>query len=440
MSVRRLLSLVLVLAAPAAAQETSAPTSEPLTLVQAIALGRTRGVSAALARINVGVADARRAQRLGDLLPSISGNAAVSRQTVNPDELGIPFPAGFPTGVTDPFDLYRLQLRGSQTLFDASLFARLSAAGDSAAASGLDARAAGDLAGAAAGLAYLRVLSATETVRARVEDSVIADDLLEQARQLVTAGVSPSIDLTRSQVSAQAVRSQLVIARNQLDRARLDLSRTLDVPAVQEVILADSLGVTGLEIPTTPDEAVAYALAHRPDLAAEQRRLKAIGTSLKAIGYENLPSLSLSGYYQESGQHTDSLKGSYQAQLTLSIPLLDGFKRQNRHREQSARVDAQALRVHDLQRQVEVEARQSALDLSSAREQAILAAERVRLAAQELSQAQERFKAGVAGSVETTNAQSSVIAARDALIQSRFTYGTARVSAYRALGVLDQLR
>jgi outer membrane protein TolC len=45
----------------------------------------------------------------------------------------------------------------------------------------------------------------------------------------------------------------------------------------------------------------------------------------------------------------------------------------------------------------------------------------------------------VAGSVETTNAQSSVIAARDAMIQARVSYGTARVSAYRALGVIDQL-
>jgi len=32
-----------------------------------------------------------------------------------------------------------------------------------------------------------------------------------------------------------------------------------------------------------------------------------------------------------------------------------------------------------------------------------------------------------------------VIAARDALIQARVGYGSARVSAYRALGVIDQL-
>ena len=68
-----------------------------------------------------------------------------------------------------------------------------------------------------------------------------------------------------------------------------------------------------------------------------------------------------------------------------------------------------------------------------------IAQDRLRLAEQELAQAQERFQAGVAGSVETTNAQGSVIAARDAVIQARVGFGTARVGAYRALGVIDQL-
>ena len=54
-------------------------------------------------------------------------------------------------------------------------------------AAGLDARAAGEISGATAGLAYLRALSALATVRARQADSTIAAELLDQARQLVSA-------------------------------------------------------------------------------------------------------------------------------------------------------------------------------------------------------------------------------------------------------------
>jgi outer membrane protein TolC len=420
--------------AGAAAQQPAVPRG-PLTLLQAIALGRSQGVNAAIARLNLRTADARIGQRRADLLPTINGNAAYTRQTLNLEEFGIPNA----TGVTDPFDIYRLQLRASQTIFDASLIGRLRAARDTAIAAGLDARAAGEIAGATAGLAYLRTLSAVATVRARQADSTIAADLLDQARQLVAAGVSPAIDATRSEVSFGAVRTQLEVARNAADRARLDLLRALDLPSGTRIELADSLGPAPLDLPLDPDSAASFAREHRAELAAERARTSAARRSLGAIRAEYLPSLGLSGQYQQTGRETGSLAGSYNVQLQLSVPILDGFRRQYRVKEQDLRVDIQQIRERDEVNQVETEARQSVLDLASARQQVGIAADRLRLAELELSQAQERFRAGVAGSVETTNAQGSVIAARDALIQARVGFGTARVSAYRALGVIDEL-
>ena len=432
--VRPLLILSLVAAAPAAAQEPVVPQG-PLTLLQTIALGRSQGVEAAIARLDVRVADARAGQRRADLLPTISGNAGITRQTLNLDEFGIPIA----TGVTDAFDIYRLQLRASQTIFDASLIGRLRAARDTAVAAGLDARATGEIAGATAGLAYLRALSARETVRARQADSTIAAELLGQARQLVDAGVSPAIDATRSEVSFASVRTQLEVARNASDRARLDLLRSLDLPSGTRVELADSLGPGPLDIPLDPDAAAGFAREHRTELAAEQARTRAARRELGAIRAEYLPSLGLSGAYQQTGREAGDLAGTYNVQLQLTVPILDGFRRQNRVKEQNLRVDIQQIRERDLVNRVETEARQSVLDLASSQQQVAIAENRLRLAELELSQAQQRFQAGVAGSVETTNAQGSVIAARDALIQARVNFGTARVGAYRALGVIDQM-
>jgi outer membrane protein len=199
------------------------------------------------------------------------------------------------------------------------------------------------------------------------------------------------------------------------------------------------LGESALDIPRDPDPAASFAREHRSELAAERARTTAARRNLTAIRSENFPSLSVNGGYVESGLSADQLAGSYNLQLLLSIPILDGFRRQNRAREQSARLEIQEIRERDLTNRVETEARQAVLDLASAEQQVTIARDRVRLAERELQEAEERFRAGVAGSVETTNAQSSVIAARDALIQARVNYGTARVSAYRALGVIDQL-
>lgn len=439
MRVARLVLALVGAAAPvslSAQADTAAPIPARLSLIEAIRLGRARGVSETLARLNVRVVNARIGQRRADLLPTIAGSANISRRTINLEEFGFP---GI-TGVTDPFNVIAFQIRGQQAILDPAAMARVRAARDTATAAGLDAQAVGEASAANAGLAYLRVLSADETVRAREADSLIAGSLFEQAHQLVTAGVSAAIDATRGEVGVASVQTQLEVARNARDRARLELLRVLDAPADTPLELTDSLVGGDVAIPSTAAEAVAFARAHRPELAAEHARTAAAERSLAAIRLESLPTLGAGGSYQQSGTGLGRLAGSYQLQLQLNVPILDGFRRQNRAAEQRARVEAQALRERDLGNAIETDAREAILDLASARQQVTLAGTRVRLAEQELAQARERFRAGVAGSVETTNAQSSVIAARDVLIQARVAFGTARIFAYRALGVLNEMK
>ncbi|MEO8636350.1 MAG: TolC family protein [Gemmatimonadales bacterium] len=411
-----------------------AQTPTTLTLDQAIAMGRERGISAALATLNVRLADARAGQRRADLLPSLSLGAGAIRQTLNLDEFGI----AFASGVTDPFTLWRFQATARETLFDASALLRLRAAKDSALVSGADARAVGELSAATAGLTYLRALSADETVRAREADSAISVTLLGQARQLVDAGTSPAIDATRSQTQLAAVLTQLEIARNLRGRTLLDLTRALDLPPETRIELADTLGGSATAPVADPDSAVAFALGHRLEVEAERGRTAVIERSLKAIGLEYLPSVAVGGAYTQSGRDLGSLAGTYNVQLQVSVPLLDGLRRPARQQEQSARLDAQRLREHDIRQQVATETRQALLDLASAEHQVTLAGERLRLAELELSQARERFAAGVAGSVETTTAQGGLVAARDGVIQARVSAAVARVAVRRALGTLDQ--
>jgi outer membrane protein len=416
--------------------DTAAVPARPLTLLDAVSLGRRRGVSVALAQLGAETADRRVGERRADLLPQVSGGGQYTRETLNLNEFGFP---GI-SGITPGFGLWRAQLRGSQTILDLPTLTRLGAARDTARAAGLDVQAVGEVAGAQSGLAYLRAVSADETVRARQADSTVAAALLEQARQLVASGVSPQIDQTRSEVSYQAVRTQLELARNARDRARLDLRRALDLPPDAPIALADSLAPAEAELPIEPASAVAFARTHRAELRAEQARTEAARRNLRAVKLEYLPSLTANGVYQQSGRSPNSLDGSYQVNVLVSLPIFDGLRRENRSAEQRLRVEAQELRERDLGNQVATEASQAVLDLTSARQQVALAGTRLQLAEQELAQAEERFRAGVAGSVETTQAQSSLIAARDALIQARVAYATARLNSYRALGVIDQLR
>jgi outer membrane protein TolC len=434
--IRRLTLLLLSLclsAAPLAAQAADTTLPEPFTLAAAMKLGRQRAVTATLARLNARVADARVGERRASLLPTIEGDATWSRQRMNLDEFGI---AQF-TGVTDPFSIWRLTLDGSQTIFDASALTLVGAARDSAVAAGLDARAAGNLAATSAGIAYLRYAAALETVQARQTDSTIAASLYQQARDLLEAGVSAAIDETRSQVAFAEVLTDLELARNQRDRARLDLSRALALPPTVPIVLPDSIGSIAAGLPASPDSAVAYAFGHRAELAAEAARTRAIARSLTAIRREQLPSMGVEGAVQETGPGTDRLSGIWHVAVGVKVPLLDGFLRQRRIEEGALRLDAQRVREEDLERRVATEVRSALLDLASAHEQVKLSETRLRLATEELDQARQRFAAGVAGTVETSNAQSSVVAARNGLIQAHAALGTAEVGAMQAVGLLN---
>ena len=233
-----------------------------------------------------------------------------------------------------------------------------------------------------------------------------------------------------------AVRTQLVITRNQLSRAKLDLARALSVPPETPIELADSLGQEDQQLPTDQDSAVVFAKDHRPEVLAEHRRTEAVRLSRRAVGQENLPSAGVAGSVQESGQQTDALAGTWAVQVRISVPIFDGLRRQKRRDEQTARYDAQKLQEYDVTQQVDAEARQVVLDLTAAREELAVAVQRLRLADLELTQADERVAAGVAGSVETTNAQRNLVGARDALIQARVSLDIARVNSYRALGII----
>ncbi|HVX89141.1 MAG TPA: TolC family protein [Gemmatimonadales bacterium] len=432
MTPRSLLFLLTLVPATAAAQ------GAPLTLRDAVALGRSRGVQGEVARYAARAAEARAGQRRADLLPEIAASAAVSRQTNNLTEFGLAIP-GFPA-VTDPFTLYALRARATQTIFSGAELARDRGATADAHAAGYDATAAADLAGLNAGLAWLRAVSAEETVRAREADSTVAASLLQMAREQLQAGTSAAIDVTRAEVNSAANRGQLVAARNARAQSRLELARALYLPADTVLVLADSLDASTVDLPADAEAAVAFALAHRPEMAAERERTRALSLQRSAVVWENLPSVAGFGQVNESGVADDELHYSWSVGVQVSIPIFDGLRRQRRASEQSAKLDAQTVRERDLRSQVEVEARSALLDLTSAREGVEVAAERLRLAEQELRQSEERFRAGAAGSVETTQAQLGLFAARDGLIQSKVNLGSAKVRAYRALGALDQLK
>src|SRR5213595_2728276 len=260
---------------PVAAQAPSATRPLRLSFADAVSVATGKTPAVALATLRTAEADARVRQARAALLPSLSTTGAWLNRSFNSRSIGISFP-GVPE-LIGPFNNYDARFNVTQTLFDWSSVARLRAAGAQADGSWAERGVTVEGSVLATALAYVRAVRAQSVVAARQADSVIAAELVGLAEAQRAAGVSPAIDVTRARAQLATAEGLLLVARNQLDRGRIDVARALGLDAATPLAFTDSLAPSlgAADVPAQRDSAVTAALANRPELRAELARAAA---------------------------------------------------------------------------------------------------------------------------------------------------------------------
>jgi outer membrane protein len=434
-----LLAWLVAASAPLGAQTPAPPTPVRLSFADAVRLASGEVPVVALATLRTTEADARVRQSRAALLPSVSVGGFWLNRTFNSRSIGISFP-GVPE-LIGPFNNYDARVSASQTLFDWSSVRRVRAAGAQADGSRAERGVTVEGSVLTTAVAYVRAVRAQAVVAARQADSAIAAELVGLAEAQRAAGVSPAIDVTRARAQLATAQGLLLVAQNQLDRGRIDVTRALGLDPATPLALTDSLAPSlgAADVPVQRDSAVSAALANRPELRAELARAAAARQTGSAIRAERLPRLELAGDYGVNGPTAPRAIATRDITVQVSVPILDGFRREARLDEQDAVVRESLVREADLRWQIAAEVDAALLDLASAEAQQAVAREQLRLAASELSQSRERFKAGVAGNIDVITAQAGLIRARDTEIDARFAAATARISLARAAGVARTL-
>jgi len=420
-----------------------------VSLGDAARLAAQQSAIAQGARLRANEAEARVRERRADLLPNLSGYAQQSGHTFNTATFGIDFPS--PPGqppifdprgqVEGPVNLVDIRGRVQQNLLDFSAIGRIKSAQAQARSSNADADASAELAATTATMAYVRAMRADADLRARQADTLLATELLRIAQSQLQAGTGVGLDVTRARAQLAATRASLISSRNARDHAHLDLLRSLALPVGTDVTLTDSLSPAAPR-ETLADEAtlVDQAIRNRPDLIAEEERVRAAKQGLSAIKAERLPTLGLVADDGVIGKTGGLLLNTYTWGLQVTLPIFDGFRREARVQEQRSVVKEAEIRQRDLTQQAQADVRGALLDLANAQEQVAAATERLRLAEQELSQARDRFNAGVAGNADVVNASLALTASRTLVNDAETAYQLARVSLARATGSVTTLR
>jgi outer membrane protein len=437
-----IVALLAFLARAASAQQVSADSTIRLTLGEAVRLAARQNAAVESARFRAQAAQARVTQRRADLLPNFSGAASERRATLNsaaafPIEL--PVPGVDPNGtILGPLDVFDARARVSQSLFDPAATSRVRSARTSVAAADADVGQTADVAATTAANAYLSVLRADAVYRARLQDSTLAAELLQIARDQVTAGTGVALDVTRARSQLTASRAQLIVARNERARTRIDLARTLALPLVN-LELADSLATLPLDVTTSERAALEAAYGGRKDLQALLLSAEAARQQAAAIHKERLPTVGVTADYGVSQRNGRSYLPTYDLGVLLSVPIFDGFRREGRVEEQASTARELDNRARDLRTQVEADVRTALLNLASSAEAVAAARERLTLAEQEVAQARERFQAGVSGNADVITASLTLNAARTQLVDALTSYQASRVALARAQGSISTL-
>ena len=295
-----LLSLVAAMLAflvRSAHAQTPAPGPQRMSLGDAVQLAarQSNGVESAAQRVKQ--AEARVLERRADLLPTLSGATAGTRHTVNSATFGFDFPtpAGQPPlldpngQIIGPVKLLDFRGHLTQSLFDRSAMERVRAARAGVDAAGADRAGAAEQAAATAATAYLRAVRSDAQLQARIADSTLAGELLGIARDQLSAGVGVALDVTRAEAQRAGIRAQLIAARNERNRARLDLLRAVNLPLDTPIELTDSLGKMPAAESVNEQAAADRAIADRPDVLAANEQMRAAGIQAAAIRAERLP-------------------------------------------------------------------------------------------------------------------------------------------------------
>jgi outer membrane protein TolC len=428
----------------------SAPAQQPLvlTLGGAARLAAEKNAAPEAARLRTEQAEARVRQSKSALLPNISGDAVEGERTFNSASFGINFADPVtgrymfdPNGVVlGPVRTYDIRGTIRQNLYDPSAYARLKAARASSSAFGDEAAAQSQQAAAMAAAVYVRVLRSDAQLSARLADSTLAEELLVIARDQLDAGVGIALDVTRAQAQLAATRAQIITARNERNRARLDLHRALGLPLSATISLADSLpGLPTNGALPTEQEATDRAMRSRADLRSADAQIEAAQRQIESIKSERLPALSAFIDQGPTSSSTQHLVSTYDWGISLSVPIFDGFRREGRIEEQQAAVRELGVRRRDLTEQAAIDVSGALLDLMSAREELAATEEHLRLAEQELAQARDRFRSGVAGNADVITASLSLNAVRTQIVDSRAAFQSARVALARAQGTVTEL-
>jgi outer membrane protein TolC len=188
----------------------------------------------------------------------------------------------------------------------------------------------------------------------------------------------------------------------------------------------------------TLEQALDRAYKARPDYQAALERVQAASAARAAAAGERLPSIKVNADYGDIGLTVRDSHYTYSLAGVLNVPVFNGGRSHAHVLQAESELRIRQSELADLKAGIYYDVRTAFLDLQANGEQLQVANRSKDLAATQLTQARDRFAAGVADNIEVVQAQESVALANEQYIDALYAYNVSKAALARALGVAEE--
>src|SRR5579871_2132573 len=371
-----------------------------LTLEQSVALALKQNTTAQIAILQAAQANQDKDVARAALLPNASLQVydSVHRQNLETG-LGTTFP-GFPQHV-GPFQVFNAGVGFSAPIFDLTLWKRYQAAKELAGAQQATSYSTREQVILLVVSQYIGSLRAEANVTASKSRVELAQALYDQAADLQKEGVGTGIDTLRANVELQNEKQSLIQAEN--------------------------------------DPSIDAALGARQEWKSLEQQIKAAQHDKQASQAERLPSFEAQGNWNYQGTHLNNGIPVYTYQAGFNVPLFTGGRIHAEVVKADLQIKVLQEQKADLRNSIALDVKTALLNLESARNEVQVANLGVQLAKEEVDQARDRFKAGVANNIEVIQAQDALARANDNQIIALYRFNQARADYARGIGQMEKV-
>jgi outer membrane protein len=275
--------------------------------------------------------------------------------------------------------------------------------------------------------AFYQALTAQAVLKVAQQTVTQRQATVDQVGALTKAKIRSDLDLSFADVQNSQAKLLLLDAQNNEQAAMAALNDVLGSDQDQQYTLVDETGGTPPPAPDDPEAMVKAAFTARPDLAALSDKYlsaKQYATAERDLWMPTISAMTMGG---GTPVRDDLVESSWYfgAGASISIPVFNGFLYNADAKEARYRAEAAQEDVRNLRDMIARDVRTAVLDAQTAYQRIAVTQQLLDQTNFALDLASARYKIGLSGIVDMTQAQLNQTQAAIANTNARYSYQTA---------------